>query len=86
MRTKITLRRETHEIKIVRRPGIHKLEFCPDCRRNVRWLLPEEAMIIMQRGLREIFRLVESGRYHFIESTDGFLLICADSLSADVPD
>lgn len=82
MSEKLIVRKETHELKVLTRPQVKEKRFCPLCRREVRWLVPEEAMLLAKKSLREIFRLVEAGEFHFIESEEGFLLVCAESLAA----
>jgi hypothetical protein len=73
-------RKETHEVLILSRRRIHEKRFCADCRAQVFWLVPEEAMLVGKASLREIFRLVETNEIHFIENAAGFLLVCAESL------
>lgn len=82
MKDKLIVKRETHEMEILSRPRVREKRFCDGCDRPVRWLVPEEAMLLAKTSLREIFRLIESGEIHFIESKKGFLLVCAESLAA----
>ena len=81
MTSKITIRKETHEINILRQPRLAEKRFCDDCKEEVRWLVPEEAMLLAKTSLREIFRLIESGEIHFLESPEGFLFVCTASLA-----
>jgi hypothetical protein len=81
MTDRLIVRRETHELKILTRPRVKEKRFCDRCSAEVRWLVPEEAMLLAKTSLREIFRLVEAGDYHFAESREGFLLLCAQSLA-----
>ena len=82
MSDKLIVRKETHELKILTRPQVKEKRFCDCCGREVRWLVPEEAMLLTKTSLREVFRLVETGEFHFAESAEGFLLVCAESLTA----
>lgn len=70
-----------HELKILTHPRIAEKAVCSECQSEVRWLMPEEAMILAGISLREIFRLVETGKLHFAENPDGFLIVCAASLA-----
>ena len=81
MADKLIVRRETHELKILARPRVKEKRFCDHCQAKVRWLTPEEAMALGRVSLREIFRLVESREIHFTESKEGFLIVCAESLT-----
>lgn len=83
MSGKIIVRKETHEINILTRPTVPEKRFCDSCRHEVRWLIPEEAMLLANATLREIFRLIESSEIHFVENAEGFLLVCAASLAAE---
>ena len=82
MSEKLIVRRETYELEILARPQVREKRFCQSCQREVRWLVPEEAMLLTKTSLREIFRFVELSKFHFIESEEGFLLVCAESLGA----
>jgi hypothetical protein len=46
----------------------------------VTWLTPNEAMLLSKHSLREIFRLIEAGKIHFVEDEAGFLFICPLSI------
>lgn len=83
MSDKLIVKKETRELDILIRPRIKEKRFCENCLREVRWLLPEEAMLLAKTNLREIFRLIEDGEIHFIESAEGFLLVCAESFAAN---
>jgi hypothetical protein len=41
---------------------------------------PEAAAARAGLRVREIYRLVEAGSVHFLESADGTVLVCVDSL------
>ena len=53
---------------------------CEECGFAVRWVLPEEAMALTRTSMRDIFREIECATLHFVESPEGFLLVCAESL------
>lgn len=52
--------------------------FCPECRAPVEMAAPQLAAVLAKSTEREIYRLVETGKIHFIE-TDR-VLICLKSL------
>lgn len=52
--------------------------FCPECQSLVEMSTPQIAAILTRSTEREIYRLVETGEIHFLE-TDG-VLICLNSL------
>lgn len=72
---------EKHERTIVRplRDAVHG--FCIECGAESRFLIPEHAAAAAHVTVREIYRRVESGALHFIESSDGTTLICRASIS-----
>ncbi|MDQ4122258.1 MAG: hypothetical protein M3209_12535 [Acidobacteriota bacterium] len=73
---------ETFRRTVVRLPRKEIFAFCEVCRRSVSMLAPDEAGRFRQTTVREIFRLVETGELHFLETATGILLICRDSLES----
>jgi hypothetical protein len=53
--------------------------FCPECKSVVEMSTPQVAAILTRSTEREIYRLVETGKIHFVE-TDR-VLICLKSLN-----
>lgn len=51
--------------------------FCPECKRLVEMTSPAAAAMQMQISERRIFRLMETGEIHFIET--GRVLVCLNS-------
>lgn len=77
---------ETHERTLVRWLEKEVRSFCRACLTEGYFILPERAAIESGASVREIFRLVESGAVHFIETDNRLTLICRASLSIDAPD
>jgi len=61
------------------RPGERYETFCPECKSMVEMLTTQVAAIVTGTTDREIYRLVETGKVHFVES--GRVLVCLRSLS-----
>ena len=57
-----------------------RLIWCNRCAALVWMLVPEEAAALVQTTVRAIFRCLETGEVHFVETADGALLICRNSL------
>lgn len=53
--------------------------FCPECKSLVEMATPQVATILTRSNEREIYRLVETGKVHFVE-TDR-VLVCLKSLT-----
>ena len=53
--------------------------FCPECKSPVEMSTPQVAAILTQSTEREIYRFIETGKVHFVE-TDR-VLICLKSLN-----
>ncbi|MEO8434450.1 MAG: hypothetical protein ABI596_06105 [Pyrinomonadaceae bacterium] len=51
---------------------------CPFCAGSM--VTPEEAATLARVTLRNIYARVEAGCVHFLETPDGLLLLCANSL------
>ncbi len=58
--------------------------FCPGCRSLVEMATPQVAAILSHISEREIYRLVETGRVHFVETDK--VLICLKSLTETLPE
>jgi len=58
--------------------------FCPECKSLVEMAAPPVAAILTQTTEREIYRLVETGKVHFVE-TDR-VLVCLQSLPETLPE
>ena len=57
------------------------IAWCDRCGAKTVMLSPNEAAAARQTTAREIFRRVETGEIHFLETEAGALLICRDSLT-----
>jgi len=90
-RTEISI--ETDTLLVLGRSGEHALNrsherhlrpsiWCFSCGDHVRPLTTDEAALQAHVTSLTIFHWVESDRLHYIESSDGLLLICPNSLKA----
>jgi len=77
---KIVITVETFRRTVVRFPRKEIFAFCEQCRDEVLMLAPDEAGRFRQTSAREIFRRVEAGELHFLETNEGSLLVCRESL------
>jgi hypothetical protein len=57
--------------------------WCNNCAATVGMYLPEHAAVLSRTTSREIYRRVENGDLHFVETTEGELFICCNSLAPD---
>jgi hypothetical protein len=76
-RTQITI--ETNRVLIVRRMRSSR-SWCPECVREVEVVGLDEASALTGMTQPAFRECVETGKWHFSESSDGALLICLDSL------
>ena len=75
--TEITIeRRRSLLVRRIRR----RSSFCPICARDNEFVTPEEAATIASVTPRTIYRWLENGKLHFIETPGIELFICAQSL------
>jgi len=72
---------ETRERTLIRWLEKEIRAFCEECRDESLFILPERAAVESGASVREIFRRVESGAVHFIETENRLTLICRASLS-----
>ncbi|HET9532144.1 MAG TPA: hypothetical protein VFQ92_17420 [Blastocatellia bacterium] len=64
----------------VSRPHIQIMARCPKCLAETRMISPQEASALTGLSLREIYQRVEAGSLHFIETQQGQLYICTNSI------
>lgn len=78
---KFLITTETHEIFIVRRNGRNAVKGnCGECGQEVELVSIDTAVTLTGIGAIELFRSLERGLTHFVESTEGHVLICEPSL------
>jgi hypothetical protein len=70
---------ETSETLIVRQ-ATRQRAWCEVCGAEVEMVSPELAARSAGVGVRAVFRLIETERVHFMESPDGALLVCLNTL------
>lgn len=73
---------ETSRRLVIRRQGASLLNWCVECDAVAGWVTPDEATALTRINSITIYRWVESGLLHRLESPEGFLLICLNSLLA----
>ena len=83
MKAKTTeIRIETREKILFRRTSPHEIEtVCNSCEAASVFMLPERAAYLFDVTAREIYRRVEEGAIHFMETRAGLTLVCTASLS-----
>ena len=69
---------ETREVWRLRAPLLAVLR-CHACVNGADMLTPHEAAINTGVSQRTIYRWIEDGRIHFVETTDGSLFVCLTS-------
>lgn len=76
--TRLTI--ETRQVFVIRRPAASRRAACEACGEVVNLVTAEEAARLARVSVRAIYRWVEGGHVHFIETADEALLICVNSL------
>jgi len=75
---------QTHQLTTVHLTRLSVQAWCEPCRAEVVMLTPEEAAALTQGTAREIYRRVENGELHSIETDAGALRVCANSLGGTI--
>jgi hypothetical protein len=75
-KTEITIEKRQRTTIRLRRSRIF---WCSACAAKVQMLAPDEAAALSRTTTRAIFRRVEAGELHFIETASGALFICRNS-------
>ena len=71
---------ESHERTTIRRDVRQRVAWCERCGVEVQMVTPGEAAAVAKTDARAIFRGVEAGEIHFLETRDSGLMICTNSL------
>lgn len=79
MKQKTEIEIELSETVVYRGRGEKFEAFCPECKAPVEMATPQIASVLTHTTEREIYRLVETGKIHFVE-TDR-LILCLRSLT-----
>lgn len=75
---------ESHEMVIVRNGRERVYGFCSDCGKEAEMLSLDSAVAVSGKRTREIFSLIENGNVHSLETTNGLLLVCRNSLHGEI--
>jgi excisionase family DNA binding protein len=79
MKRRVEILIETERLLIA--GGRHAMTLrCDECAIEVRMITVDEAAILAGESARTIYGWVEAGRLHFLETPEGRLLICLNSL------
>lgn len=76
---RLKIKLESHELKIVRF-GRRQKFFCQNCQMETQHLTVDQMAICLEVSEINVFRLAENGRVHWLETGEGKLMICADSI------
>jgi hypothetical protein len=53
---------------------------CLRCKKLAQWAVLEQTAILTGMGAHEVYQLLNARKIHFVETNEGFLLICLDSI------
>ena len=77
-RSEITI--ESDRILVVSRRRVSVVARCQTCGEPVKMVTPDEAARMAGVSSRTIYRRIEAERVHFLETAEGLLLVCINSL------
>lgn len=72
----------THRILTIKRGSRYRLAWCEECGNEVRMVTADEAAILAGLSSRAIYQLIEARELHFVETPDGIVFICLNSLGS----
>lgn len=82
MKKRRTITIETHQVQILRaRAPAPGEAWCAGCAALTSWLTPEAAAALTRTTTRAVYRVVEAGGLHFVETAEGGLLLCQASVA-----
>jgi len=71
---------EINQTVIVKKIDSLVQAWCAGCGAEGQWVTADHAAVISNTDTRSIYRRIELGEVHFLESTDGPALVCLNSL------
>jgi len=74
---------ERPQVFIINRPGVSEQRSCSRCSESSGMITAEEAAALCEVSTRVIYRCLEDGAIHFIETAKGQLFICLKTLVAN---
>ena len=77
-RTEITI--ETQRLLMFSKRKLSVVAWCARCGERVRMVTTDEAARMAGVSPRTIYRQIEAEKLHFMETTEGLLLVCINSL------
>jgi hypothetical protein len=69
---------ETHSITIVRTNGRLLSARCERCQKVVAVFTPNQTAMVLRLNLAEVYRRIEAGELHLIETGRGVAFVCGD--------
>jgi hypothetical protein len=77
-RTEIVVERE--QVLVIKRLDNRESRRCVECGGQTEMVSVDEGAVLTCLSARAIYRRVEAGQLHFIETEEGLLLVCVHSL------
>ncbi len=71
---------EKRRLIVLKRGRAPVYDWCAYCGGQVAMLTPDQAATIAKVSSRTIYRRVEAGEMHYLETAEGHLLVCANSI------
>ena len=73
---------QTRERIFARRSADEVQSLCPTCQTGTVFIEPGRAALQTGTSVRRIFRRIENGTIHFVETPEGLVLVCQQSLTS----
>ena len=83
MKKKVKSNVERPQVFIINRPGVSEQKSCSRCTESSGMITADEAAALRGISTREIYRSLEDGAIHFIETAKGELFICLKTFVAN---
>lgn len=76
---RVKIKLEKHELKVIRFSRRRK-NFCEICQQETQHLTVSQMAALLEISEMDVFLRAADGRYHLLETADGKLIICANSI------
>jgi hypothetical protein len=80
---RLKIRLEKHELKVIRF-GRRRKFFCESCQAETQHLTVSQMSTVLDISEINVFRLAETGQVDWLETDDGKLMICVESIKTNI--
>jgi hypothetical protein len=86
MNRKTEIKLQQTKRRVILLPETEEIIACPECEGHEVMIAAETAASVFGFSRRQVYRIAEEGKVHFIETDEGVLFVCLKSLENNIPE